>query len=62
MEKIDTEFLISLTEERPVIWDKTLDLYKDKNLKESAWEEICVILNTDFEELEQKQRQNFGKF
>jgi len=62
IEKIDTELLISLVEERPVIWDKTLDLYKDKNLKESAWKEICVILNTDFEELEQNQRQDFGKF
>jgi len=36
MEKIDIELLISLVEERPVIWDKTLDLYKDKNLKEST--------------------------
>jgi len=62
MEKIDTELLISLIEERPVIWDKTLDSYKNKNLKESAWKEISIILNRDFKELEQKQRQDFGKF
>jgi len=62
MEKIDTELLISLIEERPVIWDKTLDSYKNKNLKESAWKEICIILNRDFKEMEQKQRQDFGKF
>lgn len=61
MENINTELLISLVEERPVIWDKTLNLYKDKKSKESAWKEICVALNKDFEELEQKQRQNFGK-
>jgi hypothetical protein len=62
MEEINTELLITLVEERPAIRDKTLDCYKDKKLKESAWREICVILKENFEELEQKQRQKFGKF
>jgi hypothetical protein len=62
MEEINTELLITLVEERPAIWDKTLDCYKDKKLKESAWREKCVILKENFEELEQKQRQEFGKF
>lgn len=62
MEEINTELLISLIEERPAIWDKTLNIYKDKNIKESAWREICVILKEGFEEKEQKERQEFGKF
>jgi hypothetical protein len=44
MEGIITELLITLVEERPAIWDKTLDCYKDKKLKESAWRGTCVIL------------------
>jgi hypothetical protein len=62
MDEISTELLIILVEERPAIWDKTLDSYKHKKLKESAWREICVTLKENFEELEQKQRQDFGKF
>jgi len=29
-----------LVEARPALWDKTLDIYKDKTSKESAWREI----------------------
>lgn len=61
MDHINTDMLISLVEARPALWDKTLDIYKDKTSKESAWREICTILNEDFPELDQKERQNFGK-
>ncbi|XP_063630230.1 uncharacterized protein LOC134801560 [Cydia splendana] len=59
---IDKELLISLMEQRPVLWDKTLDKYKDKTASTASWREICVILNKDFEDMEQKQRQEFGKY
>jgi hypothetical protein len=36
-EEKNSEVLIALLEERSVLWDKTSDLYKDKNLKLSAW-------------------------
>ena len=39
-----------------------LNIYKDKNIKESAWREIRAILMKNFEEKEQKERQEFGKF
>lgn len=61
-DNIDTEVLISLVEERPVIWDKTLEIYKDRNLKTSAWREICAILKADFKEMEEKERQEFGMY
>lgn len=44
MKKINTKLLINLVEERPVIWGKTMDLYKDKNLKESTWEKRYVYI------------------
>jgi hypothetical protein len=61
MDDINTDMLISLVEARPALWDKTLDIYKDKISKESAWREICTILNEDFPALDQKERQHFGK-
>lgn len=62
MEAINTELLINLVEGRPVIWDKTLECYKDKNLKLSAWREICVVFKAEFEEMPEKKRQEFGKY
>ena len=61
MDDINTEMLLSLVEARPALWDKTLDIYKDKTLKESAWREILTIFNEDFPALDQKEIQNFGK-
>ncbi|KAL4153714.1 hypothetical protein QTP88_001547 [Uroleucon formosanum] len=37
--------IISLVEAKPALWGKTLDIYKDKTSKESAWREICTVLN-----------------
>jgi hypothetical protein len=45
MEEKNTELLITQVEERPAIWDKTLDCYKDKKLKG-----ICVEGNMRFVE------------
>ncbi|XP_049803045.1 uncharacterized protein LOC126237209 [Schistocerca nitens] len=61
MDEINTQQLIALVEQRPVIWDKTLYAYKDRKLKEAAWREVCAALREDFEQLGQKQRQEFGK-
>lgn len=58
MDNINTEIiLISLVEAKIcTLWDKSLDVYKDKTLKELAWKEVCSILNEDFPVLEQKER------
>jgi hypothetical protein len=47
----DIEFLISLVETRPVLWDKREDIYKDRNEKKKTWTEVCVCLQEDFEAL-----------
>ncbi|KAL0858760.1 hypothetical protein ABMA27_011233 [Loxostege sticticalis] len=58
---INIETLLALIKERPVIWDKTLEIYKSKPLRETAWQEICQMLNGDYEEMDENQRQQFGK-
>lgn len=59
---ISPEVLIPLVEQRSVIWDKTLDIHKDKGLKLAAWREICCVFDPQFEALGEKERKIFGKF
>lgn len=62
---IDNELLIiHLFQERPVLWDKTLDVlvFKDRNATRSAWLEVCVGIKNDFVELEDKKKNEFGKY
>jgi hypothetical protein len=53
---VDAELLISFIEERPVLWDKTFETYKDKNLTLEAWREICRIVHPNFESLNERKR------
>lgn len=59
---IDNEILISLIQERPVLWDKTLDIYKDRDATRNAWREVCVEIRSDFDVLDERQRNDFGKY
>lgn len=59
---IQAETLITLFQERPVLWDKTEDVYKDKNLKLAAWREVRLILKPNFDELDEKERKQYGEF
>lgn len=66
MDKINTktiepEVLIPLVEAKAALWDQSSDGYKSKTLKQSAWREICGELNPDFEKMDEKERQEFGK-
>ncbi|KAH9627914.1 hypothetical protein HF086_011396 [Spodoptera exigua] len=56
---ITPEVLIPLVEQRAVLWDKTLDVYKDKGLKLAAWREICCVFEPNFDKLEEKERKDF---
>ncbi|CAG5007173.1 unnamed protein product [Parnassius apollo] len=58
---IQAETLITLVQERPVLWDMTEDVYKDKNLKLAAWREVCLILKPNFDKLDEKERKQYGK-
>jgi hypothetical protein len=48
---INKELLIALVEERPVLWDKSDDIYKDRDATRKAWNEVCLGLKEDFETL-----------
>lgn len=56
------ELLITLVEGRPVLWDKTLEIYKDKRLTYEAWREIFIILNKDFDEMTNVKKNEYGKY
>lgn len=62
MEVIDSEVLISLVESKVVLWDKTLDIYKDRNATRKAWGEVCLALKPDFGSLGDKEKNTFGKY
>ena len=49
--EFDIDLLISLVEARPVLWDNTDDIYKDRSETKKAWREICICLQEDFEGL-----------
>jgi hypothetical protein len=49
--ELDTDLLIYLVKARPVLWDKTDDIYKDRNEMKKAWREVCICLQEDFEAL-----------
>lgn len=37
MAEVDIEILIHLVQERPIIWDKTLEEYKDRVQTRNGW-------------------------
>jgi hypothetical protein len=54
---IDNEILISLIQERPVLWDKTLDIFKDREAIRNAWHEVCLGFRSGFDQLEERERE-----
>jgi hypothetical protein len=49
--EFDIELLIWLVEARPVLWDKTDDIYIDRIETKKAWKEVCTYLQEDLEAL-----------
>ncbi|CAK1580922.1 unnamed protein product [Parnassius mnemosyne] len=59
--EIDVDVLISLVEARPTLWDKTIASYKNRNETKEAWKEVYIGLNSSFEELDDNEKNKFGK-
>ncbi|KAF9406807.1 hypothetical protein HW555_012946 [Spodoptera exigua] len=55
MTEYDVDFLISLIEERPVLWDTSNEDYKNKFIKQDAWKDVCKSLFPNFEEKENNE-------
>lgn len=62
MDSFDYETFISLVEDREVLWDKTLEIYKDKRKSLKAWFEICHIMNENFADLPDTEKNKYGKY
>ena len=43
----DIEHMILEIRNRPIIWDSSMNEYKNKNRKNNAWEEVCMALKGD---------------
>jgi hypothetical protein len=56
------DLLISLVEARPVLWDKTDDIYKNRNETKKAWREVRICLQEDFEVLGDVKKNAFGEY
>ncbi|XP_065360062.1 uncharacterized protein LOC135953954 [Calliphora vicina] len=58
---ISVKFLIHLVGERPALWDKTSEDYKDRALKETSWREICTFINENFDDMKPTARAEFTR-
>lgn len=59
--EIDNELLITLVEQRPVLWDKTAEDYKNRNKTLEGWKQVCRILKDNYDELSEKEQNEIGK-
>ncbi|XP_052741558.1 uncharacterized protein LOC128198759 [Bicyclus anynana] len=57
---IDIDFLISLVQERPIIWDKSHEHYSDKFRKANEWVAVCKKIFQDYEEFEDQKKNKIG--
>jgi hypothetical protein len=60
--EFDIVLLLSLVEARPVLWDKTDDIYKERNETKKEWREICICLQEDFEALGDVKKNAFVEY
>lgn len=62
MSEVDVEILITLVQEHPVLWDKTMEDYKDRIKTRNAWIDVFKQLNEGFEEMEDNKRNEYGEY
>ncbi|XP_050555350.1 uncharacterized protein LOC126911578 [Spodoptera frugiperda] len=59
--KYDVISLIRFVKERPCLWDKTLENYKDRTERRSAWEEIFNLLDDSYEVMTAEEKRITGE-
>lgn len=60
-DSISVTQLISLVRERPVLWDRQREVYKNRKLTKRAWTDICELLVDNYEELDEHHKKSLGK-
>lgn len=59
---LDVECMIQEVHLRPILWDVSLDDYKDKNKKTKAWMEVCETVYDNFKETPESQKKILCKY
>jgi hypothetical protein len=62
MADFDVELFINAVCNRPVLWDKSLSIYKDRNEIAKGWVEVCNVVNQDFAASTSADQKKFGKW
>ncbi|XP_044759431.1 uncharacterized protein LOC123317115 [Coccinella septempunctata] len=58
---VDAEQLIELVKNRPVLWNRKHEKYRDKFKTQKAWQEILTELDVNFEEFDDDVKSEFGR-
>ncbi|XP_039277926.1 uncharacterized protein LOC111050686 [Nilaparvata lugens] len=58
---LDVKLLIHAVCHRPALWDRTLDVYKDRSEAVKCWDEVCLLLNEDFITLSDARQDKFRR-
>lgn len=60
-EAVSVTRLITLVKERPVLWDRQEEVYKNRKLTRKAWAEICEALIDNYHDLGEPERVAIGE-
>lgn len=60
-ENIDMDYLISLVQEREVLWDKFHVDFKNNNLKAKAWADVTKKLFPEFDSYAPDRKNKIGE-
>ncbi|CAG4962436.1 unnamed protein product [Colias eurytheme] len=59
--KYDVVQLIQGVRDRPCLWDKSLENYKDRVERRAAWEEVFGILDEGYNEMNREEKRLMGE-
>lgn len=59
---ISVSQLIELVRDRPVLWDRQKEVYKNRKLTRKAWVDICETLIENYDELCDQEQKTVGEF
>lgn len=60
--KYDVIELIHAVQERPCLWDKTSEIYKDRLERRAAWEQVFTLLEEKYEEMSSQEKRFTGLY
>ncbi|KAJ8714758.1 hypothetical protein PYW07_002983 [Mythimna separata] len=58
---IDNSLLISLVEKYPVLWDRSLDFYKNRAATQAAWNQVTTTLKPEYTTWDDVNRKAYDK-